>query len=224
MRFEINEVERTISSDLIVAYSRIATASMGHRVDCDAMDPGIRMLVGNTIVAGPAVTVRTFGRDSTACHKVFDLIVPGDIIVIDREGDERYACWGEMMSLAAKLNGVAGVIVDGLVTDIAALRLVGLPVFARGLSPVTTLLKGEGGGINVPVRCGGVNVIPGALVVADEDGVQILEPQRARALLLEFEAQDRGDEEYRRGLMNGMLPSEMMPTGNPMRGKLSARS
>jgi regulator of RNase E activity RraA len=188
------------------------------------MDFGIRMIVGETIIAGPAVTIRTLGRDSTACHKVFDLVVPGDIIVIDRGGDERYACWGEMMSLAAKVRGAAGVIVDGLVTDIVALRSIGLPVYARGLSPITTLLLGEGGGINIPVRCGGVEVVPGSLVVADEDGVLIFDAEQARTLLVEFEAEAEGDEEYRRDLMRGRLPSELTPIEDLIKGKVNAGS
>jgi 4-hydroxy-4-methyl-2-oxoglutarate aldolase len=211
--FEINQRDRTIPEELISAYSKISTATMGHRIAGNAMDSGIRMLAGEPIVVGPAITVRTLGRDSTVLHRAFDLVVPGDVIVIDRGGDDRYACWGEMMSLAAKLRGAAGVIIDGAATDVAELRSLGMPVFARVLSPLTTLLLGEGGSINVPVQCGGLEVLPGSLVVADEDGVLVLGLEEANTLLGAFEAEAVGDKTYRDQLLSGRLPSELMPTG-----------
>lgn len=175
------------------------------------MNTDVRCLVGGAIVAGTAVTVRTLGRDSTALHKLFDFVQPGDVIVIDRGGDDRYACWGEMMSIAARERGAVGVIVDGMVTDIAALREIGLPVWSRGLSPVTTLLLGEGGEINGPVKCGGIEVTPGQLVVADEDGVLSFDVEEAVRMLEQFEAEARGDDDYRDALLSGRLPSELAP-------------
>jgi regulator of RNase E activity RraA len=209
---------------LLVKYSKISTATMGHRVDGNAMDSGIRMFVGGPIIAGPALTVRTLGRDSTVCHKVFDLAMPGDILVVDRGGDQHYACWGEMMSLAAKNCGIAGVIVDGLVTDIEALRAIGVPVYARGLSPITTLLLGEGGSINTPVGCGGLRVLPGTLVIADEDGILVLDSVLATDSLNSFEAEAEEDEIYRTKLLDGKLPSQLSPIDALIKGSVNDRS
>ena len=221
--FIINERKINISSEMVLAYSAISTATIGHRVDGNAMDSGIRLFVGGAIISGPAVTVKTLGRDSTALHKVFDYVLPGDILMIDRGGDDRYACWGEMMSLAAKSRGVAGVIVDGLVTDIEVLRSIGIPVYARGLSPLTTLLLGQGGEINTNIRCGGLEILPGALVVADADGVLLFDSEQASERLSEFEAEAEEDDTYRTGILGGRLPTQLAPIDDLISGARHAK-
>lgn len=209
--FEIRTRDRLIAPEVVVGYGSVPTATIGHRFDGRVMDGGIRSLVPDGRAVGPALTIRTRGRDSTACHKAIELIEPGDVVVIDRAGEERYACWGEMMTLAAKLRLAAGVVIDGPATDLAALRALGLPVFARGTSPVTTLLLGQGGAINVAVRCGGVEVLPGELVVADDDGVIVLAAGEAASLLGAVLDEDREDLAYRGALLAGRLPSELAP-------------
>jgi Demethylmenaquinone methyltransferase len=91
------------------------------------------------------------------------------------------------------------------------MRSLGLPVFARGSSPVTTLLLGRSGQINTVVRCGGVGVRPGELVLADDDGVIVLDAAEAAALLDDVLEEDREDLEYRNALLAGRLPSELAP-------------
>ena len=201
-----------IDNDLVDAYRRLSTGTLGHRIDGHALDRAIRPVTpcGGTI-AGPAVTVRAPGRDSTVCHKVMDLVQPGDVLVIDREGESEYACWGEMMTIAARLQGVAAVVIDGPVTDVAEVRSAGLPVFCRSASPLTTLLLGEGGSINAPVICGGLPVTPGDLVIADDDGVLILNADEARAVLAAAEEELEEDGIYKERLLSGLRPSQLAP-------------
>ncbi|MDA8315762.1 MAG: RraA family protein [Actinomycetota bacterium] len=211
MTFTINE-RVGIAGHLTAAYAQIPTATIGHRVDGHAIDRAIRPVAPcPSVIAGPAVTVRTLGRDSTVCHKVIELMQVGDVVVVDRGGDAEYACWGEMMTIAAGLRHAAAVIVDGMVTDIAALRISGLPVFARGVSPLATQLLGEGGSINVPVDCGGLLVAPGDLVVADDDGVLVFSPSEATDILAEVQEEENDDREYRDELLRGALPSALAP-------------
>jgi 4-hydroxy-4-methyl-2-oxoglutarate aldolase len=216
--FEVHGRPAGVSREVVQAYQRISTATIGHVIDGHAMDPGLSMLAGGGLVVGPAVTVRTAGRDSTVCHKALDLTEPGDVIVVDRQGDSRYACWGEMMALAAQLKGAAAVVVDGAVTDIAALRSIGLPVFARSRSPLATQLLGEGGSINTVVCCGGLAVEPGALVVADEDGILVLSGEEAERLIPLVEDEAREDEAFKAELLAGRLPSELSPIDRLMNG------
>lgn len=185
------------------AYQRISTATIGHVVDGHAMNPGLSMLAGSGLAAGPALTLQTAGRGSTVCHKALDLIEPGDVIVVDRGGDGRYACWAEMMSFAARLKGAAAVIVDGAVTDITALRSMGLPVFARSRSPLATELLGEGGSINAVASCGGLTVTPGALVLADDDGILMLDGNEAGQVLALAEEESQSDEKFKAQLLLG---------------------
>lgn len=223
MSFEVHGRADGVGKEIMAAYRQISTGTIGHVIDGHAMDPGLALVAGGGLVAGPALTVRTAGRDSTVCHKVLDLAEPGDVIVIDRAGDRQYACWGEMMTLAAKLREVAAVIVDGAVTDIDALRAIGLPIYARSRSPLATQLLGEGGSINAVVRCGGLTVTPGALVVADHDGVLVLGEQEAGQLLAEIADEARSDAEYRDQLLAGRLPSELSPIDELMKGASRAR-
>jgi len=207
--FEIRERSDGASAELVEAYRSVAPATLGHLIDGSAMDPRIKPVCPGSAAVGPALTIWSPDRDSTACHKAIDLVEPGDVLVIARDGADGYACWGEMMTLAAKLRGAAAVIVDGPITDVQALRELGLPVFARGATALTTQLLGERGGVNVPVVCGGVEVSPGDLILADEDGILVLAPDLAASLLPAAREEETADAEYRRELLAGRLPSEL---------------
>ncbi len=206
----VAEVTRP-SADLVRKYREIAPSTLGHLIDGHALDRRIEALLPGTRLAGPAVTVQTRGRDSTVCHKVMDLIEPGDVVVIgtDGKGESPYACWGEMMMLAAKSAGAAGVVVDGPLTDVEQLREIGLPVFGRGRSPITTQLLGQGGAINRPIVCGGIVVNPGDLVLGSDDGILVLSPKEAEELYEAARAEEDGDRAYREDLLAGKRPSDL---------------
>jgi regulator of RNase E activity RraA len=88
------------------------------------------------------------------------------------------------MTAAARAVGLAGVVIDGHVTDLSAIRASGLPVWCRGRSPLTTKPRG-GGAVAVAIRCGGAAVRPGDLVLADENGVYVVPPDEALAVATE---------------------------------------
>ena len=80
------------------------------------------------------------------------------------------------MATAARSCGIAGVVIDGPVTDTAEIRANGVPTWCRGVSPITTKLLALGGALNTEVSCGGVAVRPGDAVLADESGILVLAP------------------------------------------------
>jgi 4-hydroxy-4-methyl-2-oxoglutarate aldolase len=137
-----------------------------------------------------------------------DVVRPGDVLVI-ATGGAPYACWGEMMSLAAKAQGVAGVIVDGPLTDVAQQMDIGLPVFGKGRAALTTQVLGEGGSINLPVVCGGLHVDPGDLVLGSADGVLVLPKREAEHLYDRACDEEKGDGGWREALLSGKRPSEL---------------
>jgi regulator of RNase E activity RraA len=120
------------------------------------------------------VTLSIPGPDSTLLHHAMNLVRPGDVLVIERCGDRKHACIGGVLALVARLTGLAGVVVDGPVTDVGEIRAQGVPMWSRGLSPITTKLLALGGRLNAPISCGGVAVNPGDAVLADENGVLVL--------------------------------------------------
>lgn len=172
-----------IDRSLVRSLQEIEPATVGHFLPSGCMKSEFRPSIDEARIAGQAVTLRVPSIDSTLCHKVVEIAQPGDVIVIDRCGDTTHACWGAAMTLAASLKGIAGAVIDGSVTDILDIRRMGFPVFYRRLSPLTTRILGLEGEINVAVQCGGIIVNPGDLVIADINGVCVLPPGSAQAVI-----------------------------------------
>ncbi|MHB1161911.1 MAG: RraA family protein [Chloroflexota bacterium] len=149
-----------------------------------AMHYDIKPMVPGWKIAGPAITVRTRPCDNLLIYKALEMAQPGDVLVIANYEYETNATWGDLTSMIGKARGIAGMVTDGLVRDIAGLKEVGLPVFARGLTPNSPQKDGPGE-INVPVSCGGVIVNPGDIVVGDDDGVVVV-PRADAELVIEL--------------------------------------
>ena len=174
--FTLAPLPPQIDPSLLALLRQAEPATIGHFLDKGFMDPGLRAFFPDVRIAGSAVTVRAPGADAAIVHHAVSHCRPGDILVIDRCGDHKHACAGGAVAYAARKAGVAGIIVDGMVTDVGELRGYGMPMWARGLSTITQRKLGLGGGFCVPVSCGGVAVKPGDAVFADENGVLILDP------------------------------------------------
>lgn len=205
MAFVIHPRAAGIPEDLLRRASAVSPATIGHLTAFGFMDPAIKPLHPGARVAGPAFTVRIPADDSTAVHKAMGLVEPGDVVVIDRSGDTRHACVGDVVALAARTRGVAAIVIDGVATDAADIQRIGLPVFARGISALTTKLLGLHGEINLPVHAGGVTVRPGDLILADDNGVLVLDPASAGALVAQAEEAERREVELKRRLLAGEL-------------------
>ena len=163
-------------------FREIETATLGHILTEGFMVPAIQCVIEGPRVCGPAFTVSVPPDDGAVLSCALTQAKPGDLLVIDRQGDDRHACWGAVMTAAAQAAGIVGVVIDGFVTDVAAIRASGLPVWCRGRSPLTTKLLGKGGTIGDAVNCGSATVRPGDLVLADENGVCVIDPAEAEAL------------------------------------------
>jgi 4-hydroxy-4-methyl-2-oxoglutarate aldolase len=132
-------------------------------------------------VAGPAYTVRTVKYDNLMLHTAIYHAEPGDVIVV-QAGDDRMAVADRHASAVAQRRGVAGLVVDGVIRDVAESRGRGFPIFARGVSPLPGHQDGPGE-IGGPITCGGVRVNPGDVVVADEEGIVVVPRARAETVL-----------------------------------------
>lgn len=179
--YVLNKLPAQIDTSVLELLRKAEPATIGHFRHVGFMDPGLRAWFPDVRIAGTAVTVHAPGPDATIIHHALGHVRPGDILVIDRCGDMKHASLGGAVAYAARSAGVAGIVVDGMVTDIGELRQYGVPVWARGLSPVTVKLLGLGGGFCVPVSCGGVAVSPGDAVFADENGILVLPPAEIEA-------------------------------------------
>lgn len=108
---------------------------------------------------------------------------PGEVGVIVMEGSLDVAAMGGLMGTAAKSRGIAGMVLDGAVRDIAELRGLGLPVFARSASPATAVGRYATVGRDLEVDCGGVKVASGDIIVAGEDGVVVVPKAKEKEVL-----------------------------------------
>jgi 4-hydroxy-4-methyl-2-oxoglutarate aldolase len=179
--FHINPLPPQLSPALVEKLKRAEPATIGHFRDWGFMDPGIKALQQDVRIAGPAVTLHQPGVDGTIMGYALGQVRPGDVLVVDRCGDMRHAGFGGLVCYAAKVAKVAGVIIDGMVADVAEIRQYGVPVWCRGLSAITTKRVGLGGSFCAPISCGGVSVRPGDVIIADEVGVVVLAPGDAEA-------------------------------------------
>lgn len=176
-------------ADVIAAYAKLSPNDL-----CDALDLScvmrheIHPLWGPDMprVAGPAFTIRTGRFDNLMFHASIYLAKPGDVIVVEA-GDDQMAVAGGNVCAIAQRNGVAALVVDGVIRDVVESRENRFPLFARGISPIPARRVGDGG-MNVQIRCGGVIVNPGDVMVADEEGIVVVPRARAEEVLEKVQA------------------------------------
>ena len=138
--------------------------------------------LNSTPLLGTAFTVKARTADNLLFHKALCMVQPGDVLIIDVQGDVVNSVTGEIMMREARKKGVAGVVVDGAVRDSDALRQMDMAIYAAGITPKGPYKDGPGE-INVPVSCGGIVVTPGDIVVGDGDGIVIISPADAPGIV-----------------------------------------
>ena len=176
----INPHPPAVAAELIELYRGLPPATIGHIIEDRFLDTAIRPIFKRVSAVGTATTLELPKGDLSLTRAAIDQLRPGDVLLIDWGGETQAACWGEMTSLAARMKGCLGVIVDGAVTDVVEIEDQGLPTFARATAALVGRRLDTGdGGVNVPIQCGGVNVNPGDLVVGDDNGIVVIPVQRA---------------------------------------------
>jgi RraA family protein len=153
---------------------------------------------------GTAFTVRVPAGDNLMFHKAIDIAMPGDVLVIDAQGDTTRAQCGEIMAGYAVSRGLAGFVVDGVIRDSDAIRDLKMAVYAKGVSPLGPSKNGPGE-INVPISCGGVIVKPGYIVVGDADGVVFIDPVDAEEVIEKTQAIFDNELKTLEAIKNGTL-------------------
>jgi regulator of RNase E activity RraA len=186
------------------AFRRVTTGSLGHLTDF-GFATGLEPLQRPCRAVGQAFTVRIPRLDATAVHYALNLVRAGEVLVIDTCGERSRACWGGVVAHAAQRAGVAGVIVDGPVTDWEEITTSGPPVWCFGgrTSSLTGRRLGLEGAVLVPVQVGGAVVQPGDIVFADSDGVFFVRPEGAAELAKTLAAREAREPELKRRLDAG---------------------
>ena len=137
------------------------------------MDMGIREMWSHIPrIVGPAYCVSCPPGDNLMLHAAIYRAAPGSVIVV-KAGDIDYAVSGGNVCAIAKKRGITGFVVDGVIRDVAEVRECAFPVFARGVMPIPGKKQGPGT-LNQPIICGGVQVFPDDILVADEEGIVVI--------------------------------------------------
>lgn len=209
------------------ASARVTALRLG-RLDCcavsDALDTlalrgvatGLARQSGSRRISGPIVTVKLGiaepGASSSRhlCTSAIDAAAAGSVIVVEHHSGIDAGGWGGILSIGARLRGIAGVIVDGPVRDVDDSRAIDFPVFARSVTPLTARGRIVEVSFNQPIAVGDLRVTPGDFVVADGSGVVFVAAADAGRVVEAAEAIVARETEMARALLNGARISEVM--------------
>jgi 4-hydroxy-4-methyl-2-oxoglutarate aldolase len=153
-------------------------------------DPGIRAVIPDVRMAGPAFTV-VAEDDHLPVMDALAEAARGDVLVIATNGGS-CAVFGELFATEAARRGLAGIVADGFCRDLRGLRRIGLPVFARGTTPRSGATASRAA-LGTTITCGGVEVSPGDIVFGDDDGLLIAPAERIAPALGAAEAIARSE-------------------------------
>ncbi|GAA3207979.1 4-carboxy-4-hydroxy-2-oxoadipate aldolase/oxaloacetate decarboxylase [Actinocorallia longicatena] len=168
------------------------------------VSPEIAPRQEGAVIAGPAVTVSCPPGDNLMIHAAVEMCEPGDVLVVTTTSPSADGMFGDLLATSLLARGVAGLVTAAGVRDIAALREMGFPVWARAVCAQGTV-KASPGSVNVPVVCGGSAVRPGDVVIADDDGVLCLPARSAPGVLERARARIAAEEDKREAFSSGVL-------------------
>jgi 4-hydroxy-4-methyl-2-oxoglutarate aldolase len=172
------------------------------------MKPYMRPIFPGPAIAGPAITVLAPPGDNWMIHVAVEQCQKGDVVVVGCTADNTDGMFGELLATALRARGVIGLVIDAGCRDVKPLTEMNFPVWSRAISAKGTV-KATLGAVNIPVVCAGVNVEPGDVVVADDDGVVVV--PNILAVETAQKAQKRMDDEdgKRKRLEAGELSLDM---------------
>lgn len=189
--------------ELLAAFATAPTSVISDNLDRLPGMVGLRPFHRQTQnMVGLALTVRVAPGDNFFAHKALAIAKPGDVIVIDAGGATDRAIIGGIMMEIGKFRQIAGFVIDGAIRDLRDISSSDLPCFARGAIHRGPYKNGPGA-LNVPVTVGGQVVMPGDIVVGDEDGVLSFPLDGAQKLLSKVRAHEAKEEEMIKSIREG---------------------
>ena len=196
--------------DTLRRIARIPTAILSDALGrLGTMAAAIKPVIPGMQLTGIAHTVRCYPGDYLTLLKALAEAREGEVLVADGGGVPEAALLGTLMAIEARRKGLRGFVIDGAVRDLRGLKQVGVPVFARAVTPrVGTAEHLQQ--TQVPIICGGAPVQPGDVVRGDEDGIVVIPGKRVREVVLRAQEITRHEAQVMRKLKHGRPLAEPM--------------
>jgi 4-hydroxy-4-methyl-2-oxoglutarate aldolase len=198
-----------MTGDAVSELARLGSATVyeagGRRGYVDA---DLHQIVPGSRVAGPARTVLCGQDDNLMVHAVMAAVQPGELIVLTMPEPRPVALVGDLLATQAHAQGAAGMLIDASVRDTEELADLGLPIWARWVR-VRGAAKDVVGTIGEPVVIGGATIRQGDIVVADADGVAIVERERVDEVLAASREREEREAIKREKLHDGVLSYDL---------------
>lgn len=169
----------------------------------------MRPIANGQRIVGQAVTSNNYPGDNLMIHAALNVAQRGDVLVLSNGGLPQGALWGDVAATFAGEKGIEGIVVDGPVRDTAALRDMGCAVWSTIVSPSHPEKRGPGA-VNIPIVCDGVRVMPGDIIVADDDAVLVLPVARAEDAVRLARKRNDTESDVRRQIKSGRSLFEIL--------------
>jgi 4-hydroxy-4-methyl-2-oxoglutarate aldolase len=195
-------------SETAATLQQLGSATLGESGGL-ATDRRLKAAWPGAVIAAPAYPVGCTPGDNLAVHVAVTRAPTGSVLVVDvgRVIDRGY--WGEVLTTAAESAGLAGLVIDGGVRDVAALEAHGFPVFSSTIA-LTGATKSQRGTVGLPVQVGGVSVSLGDWIVGDVDGVTVVPLSQLKQIIAAGRAREAKEAGFFTALKDGTTTVELL--------------